>query len=323
MRKLATIRVISEIAPIPGADNIEVATVDGWKVVVKKGEFTPGQRGLYCEIDSLIPHDLAPFLSRGQDKDYYRLKTVKLRGQMSQGLLLPIPEMLINFDDDEDCSELLGIKKWEDYIPTCLGGVAKGSFPSFIPKTDQERCQNLVRKINEKQGEPFEVTEKLDGSSMTCYLKDGEFGVCSRNLNIKESEDNSYWATANRLNIKEKLLDYGHCIALQGELVGPKIQGNKYKLESLAYYIFDIFDIKQGAYLNPTLRRHITKVFELDHVPVISKNYELSGGPRDLLKMADGQSCLNTTDREGLVFKSCDGGFSFKAISDKFLLKND
>lgn len=154
MRKLATIRRISELNPIPKADAIEVATVDGWKAVVKKGDFKVGDLAIYLEVDSWVPYELAPFLSKDKEPKEYngvkgeRLRTIKLRGQLSQGLLLPIdvaydedpPDYDHVFLEGDDVTELLGIQKWERPVPAQLAGLMKGSFPSFIPKTDQERC---------------------------------------------------------------------------------------------------------------------------------------------------------------------------------------
>lgn len=172
MRKLATIRQISDIREIQGADAIELAIIDGWQTVVKKSEFKAGEMVVFCEIDSWIPHDLAPFLSKGKEPREYqgikgeRLRSAKIRGQLSQGLVLPINGIEFSAIGD-DVSDILGIVKWEREIPAQLRGQAKGNFPSFLRKTDQERVQNLVREIERirESGEPemFEVSIKLDG----------------------------------------------------------------------------------------------------------------------------------------------------------------
>jgi hypothetical protein len=146
VRKLATVRRIHSIDPIPGADAIEVATVGGWRVVVKRGEYTPGDLATYIEIDSWIPTALAPFLSRGREPRVYdgiageRLRTVRLRGQLSQGLLLPYAVCGKICEEGEDVSELLGIVKYDPPVNAQLAGMAKGPFPGVITKTDQERC---------------------------------------------------------------------------------------------------------------------------------------------------------------------------------------
>jgi len=331
VRKLASIRKILSVQPIPLADAIEVATVDGWQVVVKKGEFTVGDLAVYCEIDSWIPHELAPFLSKGTEPREYngvrgeRLRTVKLRGQISQGLLLSryvVLDRVGEIHEGQDVTELLGIQKWEAPVPVSLSGIVKGNFPTQIPKTDQERAQNLVAEIRAAQGAQFEITEKLDGSSMTCYVIDGEFGVCSRNLDLKEDPANVFWQVALALDIKTKMSNLGlNYLAIQGELVGPAVQGNIYKLSKLNYFVFDIYDISRGEYLTPQERRSLVEKLGLSHVPVVDPTYVLDSTVEILLTKAIGKSLLNNaTEREGLVFKQINGGMTFKTISNSFLL---
>ena len=331
MRKLATIRKIDNILPIPGADAIECAVVGGWKVVVKKGEYQAGDLGIYCDIDSWIPHALAPFLSKGREPRVFegvegeRLRTVKLRGQISQGLLLPTVGHTPLTGEGDDLTEFLGIKKWEKAIPAQLAGQIRGNFPTVIPKTDQERVQNLVKEIALAQGDEFEVTEKLEGSSMTCYLIGDEFGVCSRNLDLKETEGNSFWATARaedieakmrRLRVKSTFTDF----AVQGELIGPGIQGNIYNLSRCEFRVFDVYDIQSGEYLNPFSRNLMVGMMGLRHVPVIDAEFVLNTDVDGLLNMAESKSELADVQREGLVFKQNNGGFSFKAVSNAYLI---
>ena len=333
MRKMATLRVIDAIGPIEGADAIEVATVGGWKVVVKKGEFTVGDRAVYCEIDSWIPTELAPFLSKGKEPREFegvkgeRLRTAKLRGQLSQGLLLNLDAVLPgtnSFQDGDDVSEVLNIRKWEMPMNAQLAGLVKGTFPSQIPKTDQERVQNLNKEIAAAEGMMFEVTEKLEGSSMTCYLIDGEFGVCSRNMDLKRDENNAFWATAIREDIEAKMRDTGSDaqFAIQGELIGPGIQNNIYKKSGTEFYVFDVYNIQTGEYLTPAFRRALIERMGLNHVPLINPNYPIVASIDGLLEAAEGASVLSPMriEREGIVFKQVDGGMTFKAISNKYLL---
>lgn len=341
MRKLATIRKIDALTPIVGADAIECATVGGWKVVVKKGEYTVGDLAVYCEIDSWIPTELAPFLSKGKEPRVYegiqgeRLRTVKLRGQLSQGLLLPLAEVIANagcwspLEEGDDVSEWLNIKKWEMPMNAQLAGMARGNFPSLIPKTDQERVQNLKREIAQaaEDGLEFEVTEKLEGSSMTVYLIDGVFGVCSRNLDLKETEDNTFWQVARRDDIEAKMraVPTGGDFAIQGELIGPGIQGNIYKLSKPEFRVFDVYNISGGFYMNPAGRRELIERMGLLHVPVMLVRRDLLGfgSIEDILEFADAKSVMGDITgpwREGIVFKQVDGGMTFKAISNKYLL---
>jgi len=253
IRKLATIRKIEEVKPIPEADKICAYRVDDWWVVDSINKYQVNDLVIYCEVDSWIPHELAPFLSKGQEPREYngvkgeRLKTIRLRGQVSQGLLLPI-ELTFWRDIGTDLTESLGIQKWEPPIPAQLQGTMKGNFPHFIPKTDQERCQNLRKDIFETYKDNiYEVTLKLDGSSTTIYVKDGEVGVCSRNIDLKETEGNSFWKVSREQNIIEPLLELskekGEEYAIQGELIGEGIQGNPEKLKGKLFYLFDIYSI--------------------------------------------------------------------------------
>jgi RNA ligase (TIGR02306 family) len=342
VRKLASIKPITYIKPIEGADAIECAIVDGgWPVVVKKGEYKVGDIAIYLEIDSWVPHELAPFLSKGQEPREYngvkgeRLRTVKLRGQVSQGLLLPI-ELTFWRDIGTDLTESLGIQKWEPPIPAQLQGTMKGNFPHFIPKTDQERCQNLRKDIFEThKDEIYEVTVKLDGSSTTIYVKDGEVGVCSRNIDLIETEGNSFWKAARDQGLIDALLQYCNTndveIAIQGELIGEGIQGNPEKLKGQRFYLFDIYNISGGYYMKPYERYGIldilTKMFgaDIEHVPIIDQHVFLTQEYKtidDLLNFAEGLSLNPQTKREGLVFKSWESDFTFKAIANSYLLKH-
>lgn len=345
MRKLASIRRIDDIQPIPGADAIDVATIGGWNVVVKKGEFAVGELVVYFEIDSWIPHEIAPFLSKGQEPRTYegvkgeRLKTVKLRGQVSQGLILPIAPLFGHTDDfefheDMDVTESLGILKYEKPVSVSLAGFARGNFPSFIPKTDQERIQNLKRDLGDwvEAFINWEVTEKLDGTSVTIYkysalAEEGKepLGVCSRNLDLKDTEGNVYWNVAKAFDVHAILLRDGRNLAIQGEIIGLGIQGNQYKLDKQVLYVFDIYDIDNRRYFPPIQRREFCRANGLNHVPLHASGYVISEHniPK-LLDMAEGFSYLNNSQREGLVYKcNTDPSISFKAISNKWLLKNE
>jgi RNA ligase (TIGR02306 family) len=334
MRKMATIRKIDSIRDIPGADSIECCTLGGWNVVTRKGEYTAGDLAVYCEIDSWIPTEIASFLSKGKEPREFegirgeRLRTVKLRGQLSQGLLLwrqLALDKVGEIYEGMDVSDLLGIVKWELPMNAQLAGMARGNFPSVIPKTDQERAQNLVAEIRAaaEAGTEYEITEKLEGSSMTVYLIDGEFGVCSRNLDLKETEGNTFWQVARRDGIEAKMRSVvGTDFAIQGELIGPGIQGNIYKLREPEFRVFDVYSITTGAYLSPQKRRELIRNLGLQHVPFISVDKDLGvGSVEEILQWAEDISLLNpTVQREGIVFKEVNGGMSFKAISNRYLL---
>ena len=341
-RKMATIRKIDEIRPIEGADAIEAAVVGGWVVVIKKSEFKVGDLAVYLGSESWVPTGLAPFLSKGNEPRVYngvrgeRLRTVKLRGQVSQGLLLPLsvfPHSLGFFyatdkTVGEDVSHWLGIQKWEAPIPAQLAGDVEGPFPTVIPKTDQERIQNLTEQLREWQGNTeftWEITEKLDGSSMTVFINGDAEGVCSRNWNLKETEGNTLWRVARRNDLLTKIRKTNRNLALQGELIGEGIQGNAYKVTGQDFFVFDIYDIDRGDYMTPFERRVFCDTHGIKHVPVLAKEMVIQEWVTGLLTMADGQSVLNPkANREGLVFKSnVFDGPSWKVISNRWLIKND
>ena len=344
-RKLATIRKIKEINPIEGADAIELAVVDGWQVVVAKNVgHQVGDLVVYCEIDSFLPIEPEfEFLRKSSykkmgDQEGFRLKTIKLRGQISQGLILPYSVIPIaqfataaDLPEGMDVSEMLGIVKYEPPIPAQLAGRVKGSFPSFLRKTDEERIQNLEKEYTEwtlSSKHQFYATEKLDGSSFTCYIKNGEFGVCSRNMDLLETEDNTFWAVARKLDLENKLRSFGKNICFQGEMVGSGIQGNHYNMKDQTVFFYNIFLIDEREYVGYDEFRNMLFDLDLACVPVLSYPFNF---PADsvaalptvsaLLRSAEGKSVLNDkVEREGLVIRSMDRTISFKVISNKFLL---
>lgn len=337
-RKLATVRIITDIKPIEGADMIELATVGGWNVVVAKNVgHKVNDKVVYCEIDSFLPiREEFEFLRKSSykkmgDQEGFRLKTIRLRGQVSQGLILPIGVLPItefatahNLPEGMDVTEMLGIVKYEPPIPAELSGKVKGQFPSFLRKTDEERVQNLVKEYEEyriQSKHQFYITEKLDGSSATFYLNNGEFGVCSRNLELLETEGNTFWKVARDMDLENKLRQYGRNLSLQGELIGEGIQGNPYKIKGHTVKFFNVFDIdkQQRVGINEFLT--IMDELNLDFVPYLEVPAMLPNTVEGMLKYAEGKSRLNDkTEREGVVVRSMDNTISFKAISNNFLL---
>lgn len=372
-RKLVTIRKVSNLQPIPNADLIEVATIDGWQCVVKKGEFNVGDKGLYFEIDSFLPgsDERFKFLEKGfsnlNNKVGARVRTIKLKGQISQGLLLPLsmfPEVIGKaFLPDRDYSELLGVIKYENpeltlSIPkqqklTKLGKILRklkygylkrfigrlegkyphlfrqrgsGLFPTFIPKTDEERVQNLIGKEGFGKGE-YIVSVKLDGSSMTVYQNKRKFGVCSRNIDLSEDDSDKFWAVAKRYNLDKNLKKLKCNLAVQGELCGPGIQGNREGLKELDWFIFNIWDIDGKRYLEEEEIQAV--IFDLHALGcpvkiVPSLALVKLTGDEDMkwfLDFSEGKS-LNAQTREGVVFSEYRGQRSFKVISNSYLLKH-
>ena len=242
--------------------------------------------------------------------------------------------MLIKLDNKIskiDFSEYLGVILWQQPIPTSLSGVIKGSFPEFIRKTDEERIQNCVDILVRNKNKPFYVTEKIDGTSVTYFKKDGEFGVCSRNWELKGTEGNTIWNFAKESNLIEKLQDN---YAMQGELIGPGIQGNSLKRSEIELYVFNVFDIKEQKFLDYQEFVKFCLDIEMKIVPLVADNYLLDDSIDKLLKFADGKSLLNVNvNREGLVFRplleqteEINGSISrlsFKVVSNEYLLKNE
>ena len=329
-RKLASVVKIVDIQPIVGADAIVVAKVKGWNVVIKKDEYKVGDLAVYYEIDSFLP--IRPhfeFLRKSSFKrmgssEGFRLKTIKLRGQLSQGLLTPIPEGIVDPKEGDDLTEALDIVKYEPPIPAQLAGKIKGTFPSFIPKTDETRIQNFESDIGfSPVGERVYVCEKLDGSSATFYYNKGEFGVCSRNWELAETEDNSFWRAAKLLSLKEKFIKLGRNIALQGELLSPGVQGNIYNFKDVNVYFFTAYDIDKHRRMYFDELEWVLFKLDLKIVPILDSNYILpkENLSESMLQYAEGKSALNPdVEREGIVVRGLNKEFSFKAISNKFLL---
>jgi RNA ligase (TIGR02306 family) len=356
-RKLASVRVINDIHPIDRADMIELAIVDGWKVVVAKNVgHKVGDMVVYCEIDSFLPiREEFEFLRKSSykkmgEQEGFRLKTIKLRGQVSQGLILPLNVLKTTeiiqtkitkqvwgnqielFAEDgtpmvdigDDVTEVLGIVKYEPPIPAELSGKVKGLFPSFLRKTDEERVQNLAKEYEGYKltsAHKFYVTEKLDGSSATFYFKDGVFGVCSRNLELIETEGNTFWKVARELRLEELLGTLENNICLQGELIGEGVQGNPYKIKGQTVRFFNGFNIDTQENIPFLEFVETVQKMGLKTVPILDYEFLLPDTVEGMLEYADQKSELNSNfDREGVVVRSYDRTISFKSISNKFLL---
>ncbi|WP_316196713.1 RNA ligase family protein [Bradyrhizobium sp. SZCCHNS3053] len=397
-RKLATIRRIADINPIQGADAIIKLTVDGWELVsAKDNGFAIGDLIVYFEIDSFLP--VIPefeflrsrcFKSTAHLGDGFRLRTIKLRGQISQGLAMPLHALfgeavMAGLKEGDDVTEALGVKKWESPPERNGSGFGptrtKGNFPDFLRKTDQERIQNcfakvknwatvkiesehltelpegavlgtdifqvsdgpqdgLVHYVRKKvvplndnelaERDRFEATMKLDGSSMTVYHNDGQYGVCSRNLDLKRDPENLFWKAAIKTRILPALVHSGYNVAIQGELMGPGVQGNREQLPDHAFFIFDVFDIERQEYMTPLDRWALLHslvhegLVDVDHmqgVPYLGE-VKLSDfqSVKDFLAAASIPSMKHKV-AEGIVYKSMvQGGPTFKAINDNFLL---
>lgn len=367
-RKLATIRTIKKIQSIEGADNIELAFIDGWQCVInKRDNIQENDLVIYCEIDSIMPErEEFEFLR----KNKFKVKTIRLRGQISQGIVFPIsllqkflkPDEYMNIVDGSDVTEVLGVTKYEPPMnirfPGGGGFFPRGNFPAKMIKSDEERIQNLVNEIKQyaSLNIPFVVSEKLDGTSETCAILNDGFHVCSRNLDLKEYDEqyfkegdevrvienierkrNFYWKTAIDLNIENKMREYCNAhgineLAIQGELIGEGIQKNLYKIKGHTIKFFTVFNIDEQRYFTHNEMVAFFREIGLEMVPIIDENFHLlDSSIEELIDLADGPSILNINQaREGLVFRSREyipkapfGKISFKVISNKFLLKHE
>jgi RNA ligase (TIGR02306 family) len=352
MRQLASIQTVNATEPIPNADAIERLRVLGWWVVVKKGEFRPGDRVVYCEIDSLLPERPEfEFLRSSSFKPAqmddtgavvqpagFRIKTVRLRGQVSQGICFPLSVLPSGAPVEEgaDVTDLLGIRKWEPPLPLGMSGRVKGGFPGFLPKTDETRVQVLERVLARHRGKTFYVTEKLDGMSFSAFLRDEVFGICSRNLWMDETDESNMLARlARRTQLKDKLqairTSRGFQPALQAEVIGPGVQKNKYGLKEVTLRVFNVLDIDAQRLVDQPAMLAILRAVGLEGVPQLG-SIQLDHTIDELVAFSEGTSVLNPqAQREGVVLRpfveeydeDIGGRLSFKVINPRFLLKHD
>lgn len=369
MRQLATIQRIEKIEPIENYDRVEYATVLGWHVIVAKGEFSPGDLCVYVEVDSVLPEwPEFEFLR----KRNFRIRTIKMCGVISQGIcfkldILPMKENLAAREGrlgvGADVTDVLKIVKHDTQIDEETKEAANnakdswivrklkrfkifrrmfakksGNFPDFIPKTDEERIQNLPFIIKETaetsiQGKAYSATIKLDGQSATYFLyREGFFrrtklGVCSRNFWLRSRSANNYWFIADKYELLDKLKkieqDLWMNIAIQGEIAGPGIQKNRLKLASKRFFVHNIYDIDKKQYITNDGMSKICSVYGLEMVPWVDNtkyggtNIKLINGSSEVMEISpettvdeivefskgtvtiDGE----TTTREGVVIR--------------------
>ena len=345
-RKLATIQKIDGVIKHPSADSLDIVTIKGWKIVTKINEFQKDNLCVFVEIDSVMPEREEFEFLRSRN---FRIRTIKLRGQISQGIAFPLSiisteiQSVLVLQNPEgnigtDVTEILGVEKYDPPMPACLGGVAKGKFPSHSIKTDEERIQNLTDIYEEYKQYTWVATEKLDGSSATFFIYDDEFGIASRNLTLKEhpeDEKNSFWKFARENDLEGKMRDFMftsqlESLTLQGELYGSGIQKNPYKLKGQTVKFFRAFDPKVYEFYSPEIFMKSIEEMGLEGVPIISYEMKLPDTIEECIEMANGRSMLRDTAREGIVFVALDapvdkyqGRLSFKVVSNKYILKNE
>ena len=338
-RCLAMVVKIIQIDPIPGADAIELAHVLGWQVIIKKGEFQVGDLAIYFSIGAVLPVENPHFaFLKGKE-----LKTRKILNTLSQGLLGPLSWVLSDFpnrgnlQEDDDLTQLLQIKKAvrKEELSVYTSNGRKATFPSLIPKTDEERIQNASKKMKNFLNKPVVITQKYDGTSTTFMVFNQKFTICGRNhvLLVKNIETHHYFEIAQRYELESKMLNLNRNIAIQGETIGQreegkhKINGNRHHIDHLEFYVFNIYDIDKRYYMKWDDILEITTILGLKTVPVVYQ------GPmkeewlqtQALVDLASQQRYDGGHICEGIVIKTDEGfGFprySFKAISNDYLLK--
>lgn len=335
MRKLASIQTITSLNPIPNADKLELARVLSWNCVVKKGEFKVGEKIVYIEVDSFLP--VKPeweFLRKSSFKsnpmlgDGFRVKTAKLRGQISQGLVVPISILSKDYPVNTDVSDLLGIKKWE--LPEVSGsmGTAVSGRPYNIPKTDETRIQSLDSLRTQLLGKSYYISTKMDGTSITAFYINNEFGVCSRNQTIKDDGTSFVYEYMKKHCIPEKLSSLNRNIVLQGEMCGPGIQKNRLSLKEYTWYLFNVLDGDTMELLPFDDFIKITESLDILHVPVEETGNSFNYTVDELIERAKGKY-PSGQNKEGIVVRPLVPVFnnhlqkelSFKVLNNDFLLK--
>lgn len=338
MRNMVSLKKIDDIVPIENADAIVLAVIGGWNAVVKKDEFSPGDTVLYFEIDSFLPADVEQFAflaSKSSKKvihpDTFQevtghvLRTVKLRGQVSQGLVLAPFAGLTPDSTQEQVDEAmsaLGVFKYEPPIPAGTGGQIIGKFPNYVQKTDSERVQNLSNAfLASLDSSEWQATEKIDGTSATFLKENGTLRMASRNWEMSPEGEHAYASVAEKFNLSD-LMPEG--AVLQGEIYGPGLQGNPLKVPQVRLAVFNVDNVDLDAH--PEFALFVKE----NSVPVI-EGMTLPTTIEEAVQQVNGMtSHVNpNVQAEGVVwwhkdgrkFAELDDRANFKAINNKFLLK--
>ncbi|KAI1503249.1 RNA ligase, DRB0094 family [Biscogniauxia marginata] len=374
-RKLVTVRTVAAVHPVKGADRIETIVLDGWSCVVQIGKFKVGDQAVFFEIDSFLPASDARWafleekFTAWNGQKGFRVKSTKIRGVISQGIVQPLdtfPEIFAVLVDlevrhgkeeaarllrDMSFEEMVYVRKYEvlEKTPRVGSAAPPTPMPAFIRRTDQERCQNLPHVFEDWKDETFQETTKMDGSSMTVYFvrrdsplidqlpsadtaqeqtslsSSGRFGVCSRNIELPEDKGGYFWDVARKNELPEKLSRMGRNIAIQGELCGSTIQSNFEGFPKGFHdlFVFSVWDMDTQRHIKPRETEEMASQLGLKHVPVEGYHRlgDIATSVQEILLRAEGKG-LNGKKREGIVLKHVDGEFSFKAISNSYLLKH-
>ena len=346
MRKLASVQRIWKIEPIEGADRIELAHVLGWQCVVNKGQFQEMDPAVYFEVDSFLP--IAPEYEFLRATSYrktdimgegFRLRTMKFRGQISQGLLLPVsafPAIPADAEVGTDVTELLEVKKWEIEERITTGGTMIGTLPYDIPHTDETRVQAEPELIQAFAGLPYYISTKMDGSSHSVGIDENGFHVTGHNYEYKDDGKSPFYELVKSMGLQAKMEAFAadnklSAFTIQGELCAPGIQKNRLKLTKPVWYVFTIRE--NGKRVGLTRMLEICEKLQLESVPIEEIGTDLPAKyptVEALLKRADG-NYPRGGKKEGIVIRPTEpvycelisGALSMKVVSNKYLLKSE
>ena len=343
MRKLASIQRIWNIEPIEGADKIELASVLGWKCVVNKGQFKKMDLAVYFEVDSFLPiREEFEFLRSSSYRNSqimgegFKLRTMKFKGQISQGLMLPISifsEISKDIELNQDVTELLKIRKWEIEERVTTGGTIKGTLPFDIPHTDETRVQAEPNLINEFKDIEYYISSKMDGTSCSIGIDEDGIHVTGHNYEYKDDDSCDFYVYVKKNGYLNKIQDFYKSnglklLTIQGEFCGPGIQSNPAKLIKPNWYVFTIRENGNRVGLERML--DICKELKIDTVPIEEIGFDLPSiypNVESLLERAEGLY-VTGSKKEGIVVrptkpifsKTISSNLSMKVVSNSYLL---
>lgn len=329
--KLATVEQIAEVTKHPNADKLDLVRVLNYWCIVGRDQYKVGDLIVFIQPDSVLPNDrewaqpLLRYTSRG------RIRAVRLRGEWSMGLIVPLQVAIdetgnpIRFMKEcvgDDLTNWLGITKHEPPVPG--SGNAKRWLPFNIPRTDEERWQNL-RNLDSLLGQEVVVTLKIDGQSFTAYVNGDESGICSRSLELKmgDGEPSTNWhAIERKYDMLNRMKDLSiNGMAVRGEIYGPGIQSfghNPHSQMPLGFGMYSVWNIGLGEYVSWAEVELFAKAINVPTVPVLERTVltrELIDKYDHVLETIDGKPF------EGVVVKG--NGFSFKIINKHYDSKKE
>lgn len=331
---VATIQKIKNIRDHPNADSLSICDVLGWQVVIKKNEFKEDELVVYVEVDSVLPEK--PEFEFLRNKSF-RIKPIKLRGQVSNGIVFPLsilpPDPLLSLHEGADISDLIQATHYEKPVPANLAGKVVGQRPAFIKKTDELNLRSYPHLVDAMKGLPYYITRKDDGSSATYFLKDDRFGVCSRNLQLMDEENNGFWKMARKYNIEEALRScyvgttHGD-VAIQAEIVGPGVNGNNLGLKELELHVFNYINLKSGTLESAAGLAEFCLVYRIPMVHIIEEGDSFDYELHELISLANAQKYPDGSPAEGIVIRpksytrNDSENLAWDALSGKILNEN-